>query len=310
MVSTVSALQGSRVRPLARHACVVRRAGAAPIALAILIAFWVAGCGATTPGATPHPTDAAPAAMTPTAVATVAPARLPTPTAVPIVRPTRPTAPAPSATPRPTATAAATDTPGPEPGVQAVVLQVYDGDTIEVEIDGVACSVRYIGIDAPEPGQGYLDFEWLGPEATEANRALVEGRTVRLESDVSDVDQYGRLLRYVWAGDVFVNAEMVRLGYAEARAYPPDVRYRELFERLQAEAQAAQRGIWAPRPTATPQPEIGGPECPYVGNANSNKFHHAACEWAPRIAPHNRVCLGSREEAIAQGYEPCGWCRP
>ena len=99
-----------------------------------------------------------------------------------------------------------------------------DGDTIEVSIDGRTCRVRYIGIDTPEtvhPGKG---VEWMGPEATEANRRLVEAQAVLLEKDVSETDKYGRLLRHVWVGDLMVNAEPVRQGYAQVSTYPPDVK--------------------------------------------------------------------------------------
>jgi len=63
----------------------------------------------------------------------------------------------------------------------------------------------------------------------------VEGKTVLMEKDVSEVDQYGRLLRYVWVDDMMVNAELIRLGYAQAVTYPPDVKYHEYFLQLQVE---------------------------------------------------------------------------
>ncbi|GAF76144.1 unnamed protein product, partial [marine sediment metagenome] len=78
---------------------------------------------------------------------------------------------------------------------------MIDGDTIIIEGD---YRVRYIGIDAPEI---YPELEACGMEALEVNRALVEGREVRLEQDVSETDKYGRLLRYVYVDDIFVNAE-------------------------------------------------------------------------------------------------------
>jgi len=280
------------------------------------VAVWLAGCASDAHKPPTPLTDGLRTSLASWATPAIPPTPRPTATAsAPAVTgtPTRPLAVSPAITVVTEEPIAPTPTVEPTPAAESVlarVVQVYDGDTIGVEIDGERYVVRYIGIDAPEPGQGYLGFEWLGPEATEFNRALVEGRVVRLERDVSETDKYGRLLRYVWAGDVFVNAALVREGFAEARAYPPDVRHQELFERLQAEAQAAQLGIWGPRPTATAQPEIGGPDCPYVGNANSGKFHHATCKWVAEMAPHNRVCLASREEAIAQGYEPCGWCKP
>ena len=121
---------------------------------------------------------------------------------------------------------------------QVQVVRVIDGDTIE--ISGGA-HVRYIGIDTPET---YPEEEIYGPEAKAKNIELVEGKLVTLEKDVSETDKYGRLLRYVYVGDVFVNGELVRLGYAEAVAYPPDTRYQWQLEQLEQQAKAAKRGIW------------------------------------------------------------------
>jgi len=119
------------------------------------------------------------------------------------------------------------------------VTRVIDGDTIDI---ATGQRVRYIGIDTPEV---YPEREAYGMEAWQANRNLVEGKKVRLEQDVSETDKYGRLLRYVYVDDIFVNAELVRLGLAEAKAYPPDTRYQDLLEQLEAEARRAGRGMWA-----------------------------------------------------------------
>ena len=119
------------------------------------------------------------------------------------------------------------------------VTQVIDGDTIVI---ASGSHVRYIGIDTPEV---YPKREAFGIEAWLANRELVEGKRVRLEQDVSDTDRYGRLLRYVYIGDIFVNAELVRRGLAYAQAYPPDTKYQRLLEELEMEARLAGRGIWA-----------------------------------------------------------------
>jgi len=84
----------------------------------------------------------------------------------------------------------------------------------------------------------------MGPEATQANEALVGGRTVYLEKDVSETDQDGRLLRYVYLSDgTFVNGELVRRGYAHASAYPPDVNHQEQLREAQREAQEAERSL-------------------------------------------------------------------
>lgn len=134
----------------------------------------------------------------------------------------------------------------------ASVVNVIDGDTIDILIDGQVWRVRYIGIDSPESGQPNSDF------AMNANLALVEGQTVSLEQDVSITDRFGRLLLYVYLADgTFVNSELVRLGAATAKAYPPDTRYQALFAEKQADAENAGVGIWSistPLPTDTSTP--------------------------------------------------------
>lgn len=86
-------------------------------------------------------------------------------------------------------------------------------------------------MDTPERGDAFFG------EATQANRELVEGETFRLVKDVSETDQFGRSLRYVYLADgTFVNAELVRQGFAQAATFPPDVAHQELFSELQAEA--------------------------------------------------------------------------
>jgi len=185
----------------------------------------------------------------PTATATPYPTYTPWPTYTPY-----PTSTAqPTDTPHPTPTPVPTDTPT-WPRVQgwqeAQVLQVGDGDTIEVALNGQVYQVRYIGIDAPEADEPCYE------EATRFNAYLVMhlGKTVYLEKDTSEVDKYGRLLRYVWiAGPdeyIMVNAELVAMGYAEVSIYPPDVKYESLF--LEMEQQAHEAGLRSCRPTPTP----------------------------------------------------------
>ena len=124
------------------------------------------------------------------------------------------------------------------------VVRVVDGDTIHVRIDAGVEKVRYIGVNTPEVHHPTKGEEPGGREAAEVNRRLIEGKTVRLELDVQERDRYGRLLAYVWVGDVMVNAELVRLGYAQVMTVPPNVRYQQLFLKLQREAREAGRGLW------------------------------------------------------------------
>ncbi len=131
------------------------------------------------------------------------------------------------------------------------VTQVIDGDTITVLLDdGKTVSVRYIGINAPEEGRAF------SLDAYKANSGMVDQKEVILITDVSETDQYERLLRFVVVGDDFVNLEMMRNGFAAAMAYPPDIACAEAFASAEAEARAAQLGIWV----ATPTPIASDPQ--------------------------------------------------
>ena len=194
-----------------------------------------------------------------------------------------------SPTPEPTAATGPANTPMPAfERTEAQVIKVVDGDTIKVEIDGTVYTVRYIGIDTPETVHPSKPVQWMGPEASEANKRLVEGQTVYLEKDVSETDRYGRLLRYIFLADgLFVNAELVRLGYAQVSTYPPDVRYQDLFLEMQQEAREAENGLWGAAPatavpapvvaTSTPapvvQPTEGMPEAEPVCDCSGNAYN-------------------------------------
>lgn len=123
-----------------------------------------------------------------------------------------------------------------------LVTRVVDGDTIEIE---GGQKVRYIGIDTPESVHPSKPVECFAIEASNKNKKLVLGKRVRLEKDVSETDKYGRLLRYVWVGDVFVNDFLVRQGYAYSYSYPPDVKYQDQFKQAEGEARGTGRGLWA-----------------------------------------------------------------
>jgi micrococcal nuclease len=128
--------------------------------------------------------------------------------------------------------------------LEATVLRVVDGDTVHVRVGERVEKVRYIGVNTPELHHPRKGEEPGGREAHAVNRRLVEGRRVRLELDVQSHDRHGRLLAYVWAGETMVNAELVRLGYAQVMTVPPNVRHQALFLKLQREARDARRGLW------------------------------------------------------------------
>ena len=135
--------------------------------------------------------------------------------------------------------------------VSAQVVRVIDGDTIEVSIEGAEEDVRYIGVDTPETVKPGTPVQCYGPQASAENHRLVDGRTVRLVFDRERRDVYGRLLAYVYTGapgeagkSRFVNATLVRDGYARTLTIPPNTAHVSLLGRLQARAGRAGRGLW------------------------------------------------------------------
>ena len=120
-------------------------------------------------------------------------------------------------------------------------VDVVDGDTLDVTGPGGALTVRIVGINTPE-----ID-ECLYDEATEALAELVDGEDLVLVRDESDVDRFGRALRYVETVDgTDVGAALVEDGLALARRYEPDTERHARYEQLQRSAQEAGLGLWAP----------------------------------------------------------------
>jgi micrococcal nuclease len=130
----------------------------------------------------------------------------------------------------------------------ARVTRVVDGDTVEARIDGTVEDVRYIGVDTPETVKPDTPVQCFGPRASAFNHHLVEGRVVRFVFGVERRDVYGRLLAYVHLGDRFVNAELLRRGFARTLAIAPNTRFASRFARLESGAARAGRGIWGACP--------------------------------------------------------------
>ena len=127
---------------------------------------------------------------------------------------------------------------------RAYVTRVVDGDTIEVQLNGGEEDVRYIGVDTPETVKPGAPVDCFGPQASSFNHRLVERQRVRLVFGEEQRDVYGRLLAYVYLGDRFVNAELVRQGLARTLTIPPNDRFAERLKRLEIAAARAGRGLW------------------------------------------------------------------
>ena len=140
--------------------------------------------------------------------------------------------------------------------IEALIVRSVDGDTVAARINGKEERIRYIGIDTPET---YGKAEYYGAEASEFNRRLVEGQRVRLELDIEKYDRYGRLLAYVFLTDgTFVNAALMREGFARKLSIPPNVKYSDLFVKLEREAREEGRGLWGREMARTPGSSASG----------------------------------------------------
>ncbi len=113
-----------------------------------------------------------------------------------------------------------------------IVTKVIDGDTVVVE---GGWHVRLLGMDADEKGYPCYD------SAKNRLEDLVLSKQIILEKDISDVDQYGRCLRYIFLGNTNIDTQLVKEGLAVARFYEPDVKYRN--EIAAAEVYAQQNSV-------------------------------------------------------------------
>lgn len=168
-------------------------------------------------------------------------------------------------------------------GHDIIVSKVYDGDSFVLSNGD---EVRLIGIDAPENGE---------PGAEEARSfliGLIEGKQIRLEPDKENKDKYNRLLRYAYINDTFINAEMIKNGYATTLFIPPNDKYQQEFTAMEKTAQETKKGLWAPDMLV------------YITNTGK-KYHRANCEWLSK----SKIPM-ELKEAKAKGYEPCKVCDP
>jgi len=124
---------------------------------------------------------------------------------------------------------------------------VVDGDTFRIE-DGTTEGekIRLIGVDAPESRKTFSkEVGYYGKEAKEFLQQLLTDKRVKLEYDIDSTDQFGRTLAYVYLEDgTFVNAELVKEGYAMVMTFPPNVKYSDLFLKLQHNARDTNKGLW------------------------------------------------------------------
>ncbi len=133
---------------------------------------------------------------------------------------------------------------------KAKVNRIIDGDTFEVDVSGIIKKVRIIGVNTPE-----LPNEYFATEAESYAKIMLLNKNIYLEKDISEVDKYNRLLRYIWLEipnkindqeikSKMYNAIILEKGYAKLATYKPDIKYIEYFKIYNKEAKEKNVGVW------------------------------------------------------------------
>ena len=149
---------------------------------------------------------------------------------------------------------------------KAKIERVVDGDTAIVSFifpDGKRYQkqrVRFLGVNTPETVHPNKPVEYYGKEASNFTKSQLANKTVWLQTDVSALDRYDRMLAYVWLeepskGEMdndevairtkMFNAKLLLDGYAQVMTVQPNSRYSEIFVRFQREAREGKIGLWA-----------------------------------------------------------------
>jgi endonuclease YncB( thermonuclease family) len=179
------------------------------------------------------------------------------------------------------------------------VKRVYSGNYIKLQARTSGekdIKVRYIGVDAPDKGKPFFEL------CRKANKELVEKKMVTLQTDTGAAETQGKLLGYVFAGDVFVNAELIKNGAALVAAPDGNQKHRGLFLSLQQQARKARSGLWAF--------EDQSDEPYYVGSKSKKVFHRPTCFHIKGLDFEDRLIFRTKGEALAGGYSQDWRCCP
>lgn len=125
---------------------------------------------------------------------------------------------------------------------EAHFLKAIDGDSVLVEVNGIRVEVRLLCVDAPEHDQD----PWGARAKAFVDEFCRSGGTLDLEYDLERHDRYNRLLAYVWQNGQMLNLELARAGLGFPVYYKPNKKHLDQIKDASAEAEAAQRGFFAP----------------------------------------------------------------
>lgn len=194
------------------------------------------------------------------------------------------------------------------------VVRVIDGDTVEIDHEGITTDVRLIGVDTPETVHPSKPVELYGKEASAFLNNLLLGESVYLRFDSDKTDKYGRMLAYLYRAPdgLFVNLEIVRQGYGHAYTQFP-FKHSEMFLHYASKAKAAGRGLHGVQASSTSASESQDKASAAVKSESAEqvyvtrtgkKYHRDGCSSLRKSK--KPISLADAK----QRYSPCGRCNP
>ncbi|MFD1017580.1 thermonuclease family protein [Thalassobacillus hwangdonensis] len=130
--------------------------------------------------------------------------------------------------------------------VDATVVNVVDGDTIDILVEGKEERVRLLLVDTPETVHPEKPVQPFGHEASTYAEEALNGEDVRVEYDGPERDHYGRLLAYIWVDGMNFNQLLIEEGLARyAYVYDPPYTHAASMKDAEKEAQQQSKGIWS-----------------------------------------------------------------
>lgn len=195
------------------------------------------------------------------------------------------------------------------------VSKVVDGDTIWANKGNKDIKIRLVGVDTPELARFGNPAQFMAEEAKEFTKNLVDGQKIYLEKDTSDTDKFDRYLRYVWLEepvknpsyedirDKTLNGILVKEGYAYAKAYKPDTKYKDFFEKIEKEAVKDGLGIWSRKENKkTYKEENTKGKGKIKGNKNSKIYHLPGTKHYNSMKESNVIYFETEKDAQDAGY--------
>ncbi|WP_243385420.1 thermonuclease family protein [Bacillus kexueae] len=201
--------------------------------------------------------------------------------------------------------------------LEAEVIDVVDGDTMKLIVDGNEETVRLLLVDTPETVHPTKPVQPFGPEASEYAKEMLMNKEVEIELDVNERDKYGRLLVYLYINGQMFNEILLENGLARvAYIYPPNTKYVDRFRDVEKKAKQKGIGIWSIENYVledrgfnedieheSTSEHTSDAACTIKGNISSSGekiYHPPSSPWYEQTKEEALFC--SEDEAIEAGF--------